>query len=56
MPDLTDREFEEVYGGKPPTKLQFFFRGDALYHREAAGWHLYPPETHDSNRKDLPRR
>lgn len=56
MPDLTDREFEEVYGGKPPAKLQFFLRGADLYHREAAGWRLYPPETRDSNRKVLPPR
>lgn len=39
---LTEREFEELYGSKPPAKLQFWFRGDALYHREADGWRRYP--------------
>lgn len=54
MPELTDREFEGVYGGRPPAKLQFFLRGDELYHRIAGGWHLYPPETRESNPKILP--
>lgn len=39
--DLTDREFEEIHGGKPPAKLLFWFRGDELYHREADGWRRY---------------
>lgn len=40
--ELTDREFEDVYGGKPPAKLLFWLRGDDLYHRVAGGWYLYP--------------
>jgi hypothetical protein len=55
VPDLTDREFEEVYGGKPPAKLEFFLRGDELYHRELGGWRLYPPEARDCNREESTR-
>lgn len=46
--DLTCREFEEIYGGKPPAKLLFWFRGAELYHREVDGWHRYADAGLDS--------
>lgn len=42
MAALTDREFETIFGGKPPAKLQFFLDEDGeLYHRELEGWRPY---------------
>lgn len=42
--ELTDREFQDIYGSRPPTKLEFYFTADDLYHRVAGGWIRYASE------------
>lgn len=47
---MTAEQFERIHGSKPPAKLQFFLRGDDLYHRDGEDWILYdPPVEQDCN-------
>lgn len=39
---LTVEQFTAETGEKPAAKLEWFMRGEQIYHREGSHWYAYP--------------
>ncbi len=56
MAEVSDAEFERVFGGKPPAKLEFYATELDLYHRiPGVGWQLYDRDSNPESERQTSR-